>query len=260
LGPRVQALPQIIAQHYYRHAAGRLRWRTEEGGGLPPSSLAVVCPYDLTARYARRGQTTRWKGFLAHLSETCTAEGANVITDVATTEATTNEARALPAIHARLGRRGLLPAEHLLDGGSTFLVPLEQAAREHHVTLPGPLPGTTTRDSARRVGFPPGELRDLQLRVRAEQQSPKWRARYALGSEVEGTVGEFAHGQGMRRYRGQPKAHLQHVFTAIAVNIERLSGMPSTGEARPTRTPTTFQNFLDQHGIPRLKSWRAVSD
>ncbi|MFD4261095.1 transposase [Streptomyces sp. NPDC058534] len=27
------------------------------------------------------------------------------------------------------------------------------------------------------------------------------------------------------RYRGQPKAHLQHVLTAIAVNIERLSGL-----------------------------------
>jgi hypothetical protein len=78
---------------------------------------------------------------------------------------------------------------------------------------------------------------------------------------VEGTVNEFAHGHGMRRcrYRGQSKAHLQHVFTAIAVNIERLSGLPPTGEAPPPRPPTAFQDFLDQHGIPRLKSWRAVS-
>ncbi|MFD4553189.1 transposase [Streptomyces sp. NPDC058469] len=37
------------------------------------------------------------------------------------------------------------------------------------------------------------------------------------------------HGRGMRRcrYRGQPKAHLQHVLTDIAVNIERFSGLSS---------------------------------
>ncbi|MFE5524720.1 transposase [Embleya sp. NPDC056538] len=66
---------------------------------------------------------------------------------------------------------------------------------------------TTTADSARTVGFPPRELRDLQLRVRAEQQTPEWETRYAVRSEVEGTIDEFAHGHGMRhcRYRGQPK-------------------------------------------------------
>ena len=96
---------------------------------------------------------------------------------------------------------------------------------------------TTTADSARTVGFPPRELRDLQLRVRAEQQTPEWKTRYAVRSGVEGTVNEFAHGHGMRRcrYRGQRKAHFQHVLTAIAVNIERLSGLPPTGEAPPPR-------------------------
>ncbi|MFD9286116.1 transposase [Streptomyces mirabilis] len=101
----------------------------------------------------------------------------------------------------------------------------------------------------------------MQGRLGAEQQTPDWQARFAVRSEVEGTVNEFAHGHGMRRCRcrEQPKAHLQHVFTAIAVNIERLSSLPSTGEAPPSRPPTAFQDFLDQHGFPRLKFWRAVS-
>jgi hypothetical protein len=109
--------------------------------------------------------------------------------------------------------------------------------------------------------FPRENLYDLQLRGRAEQQTPDWQARYAVRSGVEGTVNEFAHGHGMRRcrYRGQPKAHLQHVFTAIAVNGERLSGLPPSGEANPSWLPTAFQDFLDRHEIPRLKSWRAVS-
>ncbi|MFF0401819.1 IS1182 family transposase [Streptomyces sp. NPDC005248] len=329
-GPAVRALRQIIVQNYCRDAAGRLSWRTKEDGGLPPSSLVIVSPYDTTARYVRHGHIIRWKGFAAHLTETCTTGSANVITDVATTSAATNDGQALPGIHTRLARRGLLPAEHLVDGGYTSLVHVERAAREHQITVTGPLPGnptrqhrknegfdrddfhidfdrrqvtcpqgqvsagwhgpyptssptaaplivarftksqcrpcparthcTTTADSARTVGFPPRELRDLQLRVRAEQQTPDWKARYAVRSGVEGTINEFAHGHGMRqcRYRGQPKAHLQHVLTAIAVNIERLSSQSATEDASSPRRPTAFQTFLDQQGLPRPKSWRTL--
>lgn len=75
-----------------------------------------------------------------------------------------------------------------------------------------------------------------------------------------GTVNEFAHGHGMRRcrYRGQRKAHIQHVLTAIAVNIERLSALPPTEEAPTSRQPTAFQNYLDQRDITRPKSWRTL--
>lgn len=253
-----------------------------------------------------------------------------MITDVATTAATTHDSQVLPGIHTRLACRGLLPAEHLVDAGYTSLPHLAQAAREHQVTVTGPLPGnptrqhrrgegfarddfhidydrqqvtcpqgqvsagwhgpyptssptaaplivarftksqcrpcpartqcTSTADSARTVGFPPKELHDLQLRVRAEQQTPEWKTRYAVRSGVEGTVNEFAHGHGMRRcrYRGQGKAHIQHVLTAIAVNIERLSGLPPAEETPTSRRPTAFQHYLDQREIPRPKSWRTL--
>ncbi|WP_405592742.1 transposase [Streptomyces sp. NBC_01190] len=100
----------------------------------------------------------------------------------------------------------------------------------------------------------------MQLRVRADQQTPGWKARYAVRSGVEGTMNEFAHGHGMRhcRYRGQPKAHLQYVLTAIAVNIERLSSRSETGELSSPRPPTAFQTFLDHKEIPRSKSWRTL--
>ena len=101
---------------------------------------------------------------------------------------------------------------------------------------------------------------DLQVRARSEQQTPEWKARYAVRSRVEGTINEFAHGHGMRhcRYRGHRKAHIQHVLTAIAVNIERLSGLPPAEEALTLRRPTAFQNYLDQREIPRTKSWRTL--
>jgi transposase len=329
-GPQAEALRQIVVQNYYRDEAGRLCWRTADDGGLPPSSLAIVSPYDTTARYVRHGHIIRWKGFAAHLTETCAPDSVNVITDVATTSAATNDGQALPGIHTRLARRGLLPAEHLVDGGYTSLVHLERAAREHQVTVSGPLPGnptgqhrknegydrddfhidferrqvtcpqdqvsagwhgpyptssptaaplivarftkgqcqpcpvrtrcTTSKDGARNVGFPPRELRELQLRARAEQQTPDWKARYAVRSGVEGTMNEFAHGHGMRRcrYRTEPKAHLQHILTAIAVNIERLSARSGTAETSPARPPTAFQTFLDQQEIHRSKSWRTL--
>jgi transposase len=330
-GPQVEALRQVMVQNYYRDASGRLRWRDDDAdSGLPPSATRIVSPYDLAARYARRGQVTRWTGYLAHVTETCSDDGPNVITDVATMPATSADTLALAGIHARLEHRGLLPAEHLADGGYTSLVHMERAGREHQVTLTGPLPGNPTRqhrtregyarddfrtgydrrevtcpqgqvskgwhgpyptsspdaaplivarftkgqcqpcparaacttsgDGKRTVGFPPRELYELQVRNRADQQDPAWHKRYAVRSGIEGTVCEFAHGHGMRhcRYRGQPKAHLQHVLTAIAVNIERLSQLPP-GESTAPRPPTAFQHYLDHHDIQRLRSWRAVS-
>ncbi len=120
---------------------------------LQPASSAIVSPYDTTARYVRHGHIIRWKGFAAHVTETCASDGANVITDVATTSAATNDAQALPGIHTWLARRGLLPAEHLVDGGYTSLVHLERVAREHQITVSGPLPGNPTRQHRQNEGF-----------------------------------------------------------------------------------------------------------
>jgi Transposase DDE domain len=112
---------------------------------------------------------------------------------------------------------------------------------------------TTSGDGKPTVGFPPRELLELQVRNRADQQHPAWHKRHAVRPGIEGTVCEFAHRHGMRhrRHRRQPKAHLQHVLTAIAVNIERLSQLPP-GQSPTQRPPTAFQDYLDQHDIQRL--------
>ncbi|MEU0948315.1 hypothetical protein ABZ379_37350 [Streptomyces canus] len=123
-GPRIQAPAQIMVQSYHRDAAGHLRRRAAEkegGPGLPSSSRAVVSPYAPSARYARHGHIPSWKGFAAQLTETCAPDGPNLITDVATTAAATHDSQVLPGIHTRLARRGLLPAEHLVDAGYTSL-------------------------------------------------------------------------------------------------------------------------------------------
>ena len=163
-----------MVQNYHRDAAGHLRWRTVEtegGPGLPPSSRAIVSPYDTSARYARHGHIISWKGFGAHLTETCAPDGPNVITDVATTAATTHDSQVLPGIHTRLARRGLLPAEPLVDGGYTSLPHLEQAPVNTRSPSPGrsgatppannaetrASPGTTSTSTMTTEGYlPPG--------------------------------------------------------------------------------------------------------
>jgi hypothetical protein len=100
------------------------------------------------------GHIIRWKGFAADVTETCDPDSVNVITDVATTSAATNDGQALPGIHTRLARRRLLPGEHLVDGGYTSLVHLERAAREHQITVSGPLPGNPTRQHRKDVPLP----------------------------------------------------------------------------------------------------------
>jgi hypothetical protein len=140
-------------QNYLIDERGRIRWRTPEDGGLPPSGTAIVSPYDLQARYSRRGHATRWTGYLTHITETCDDGGINVITDVATTEATGSDSHALPQIHHRLTRRRLLPAEHLIDGGYTTLVHQAHAAREHQVDLVGPARANPTRQQRDQGGF-----------------------------------------------------------------------------------------------------------
>ncbi|MEN8652233.1 transposase [Streptomyces sp. 21So2-11] len=104
----------------------------------------------------------------------------------------------------------------------------------------------------------PCHLHELQAQNRADQQDPHCQRRYAARSGIEGTVNEFVNGHQMRRfrYRGITKAHVQHVFTAIAINIKRLSEQEPPDSTSRARPPTAFQQYLDAHGLPRPRWWR----
>jgi transposase len=151
-GPQVEALRQVVVQNYYRDPAGRLRWRDDDGDAGLPSAARIVSPCDTAARYSRRGQVTRRAGYLAHVTETCADDSPNVITDVATMPATSDDTAAVAGIHDRLARRGLLPAGHLAGGGCTSLARMERAGRVHRVTLTGPLPGNPARQHRAQEG------------------------------------------------------------------------------------------------------------
>ncbi|WP_093872152.1 transposase [Streptomyces sp. TLI_105] len=85
-----------------------------------------------------------------------------------------------------------------------------------------------------------------------------WRRLYGLRSGAEGSIEEFVDGHRGRRcrYRGLAKTRAQHVLTALAINVERLSLQePADGPCRPC-PPPAFQRYLDKRGLPRPLWWR----
>jgi hypothetical protein len=173
----VQALRQIMVQNYHRDAAGHLRWCTgeKEGGpGLPFSSRVVVSLYDTSARYARHGHIISWKGFSAHLTETCAPDGPDVITHVL--------ARPLPDL---LTHRG--PA----DRGQVHQKPVP--------ALPGPHSVHHLPRSTRTVGSPHENSATCNFASAPSNRHPSGRPATRSRSGVEDPVNEFTHGYGMRR-------------------------------------------------------------
>jgi transposase len=83
---------------------------------------------------------------------------------------------------------------------------------------------TTAKRGGRQLTLRPQQLHEALARARAQQTTKTWRDKYALRAGVEGTIHQAITVTGIRRarYRGLPKVHLQHVFSAIALNLIRL--------------------------------------
>jgi Transposase DDE domain len=105
--------------------------------------------------------------------------------------------------------------------------------------------------NARNLTFRPRVQFDKQRQLRAEQATTAWQARYGHRAGVEGTIAQASRRCDVHhaRYRGLAKTHLQHVLTALAINLVRLdawlTGTPLGGSwtsqltrLRPTPAPT----------------------
>jgi transposase len=149
--PAVQVLRVIWVQQYYRvidEHGEQVVGREASKHGLPPGRTRIVSPYDLDARYSEKHGKS-WLGYKAHFTETC-SEAAdddpvtgcppapNLITGVATTQASVPDAAMTAPVHDMLDAAGLLPGEHAVDAGYTS-ADLLLAARAQGITLLGPL-------------------------------------------------------------------------------------------------------------------------
>jgi len=190
--PAVQTLRMVLVQNYTRRVdeGGRAvitrREAEPDGDGLPPAHIRISSPYDLDARWGVK-RDTFWLGYKLHISETCddppacscggrAVRGAvaghdeagpgesghekgcpslvhpNLITHVATTDATVTDNQMTTPIHHALAARHLSPGRSYLDSGylSADLV-IQWAARG--VALIGPLLGDTSAQARAGAGY-----------------------------------------------------------------------------------------------------------
>ena len=177
--PAVQALRRIWIQQFCREVTEgrqevRRREKLPEGDGLPPGRDCLISPYDLDARYSIKRETG-WGGYKVHFTETCDApethagaspgqgpapaaglergDRPNLITGVATTEATVPDAAMTTPVHQQLEERHLLPGEHLVDSGYPSAELIIHAARVFGITLVSPMLLDTSAQARAGAGY-----------------------------------------------------------------------------------------------------------
>lgn len=84
---------------------------------------------------------------------------------------------------------------------------------------------TRSKQEPRIIGLLPREQHEALQTARREQTTEAFRSRYAARGGIEGTHEQAIRRCGLRqcRYIGEAKAHLQHLLTAVAINLVRLS-------------------------------------
>jgi transposase len=166
--PAVGVLRTVLLQNYTRviHADGRevikRREKEPDGDGLPPGHARIASPYDTDARWGVK-RDTFWLGYKLHVTETCDDQPRcgcpsgggtgrrghdmdcaapafpNLITHVATTDATVTDNQMTRGIHDELAGKTLAPGQHYADSGYLSAALLVSEAARHGIALTGPL-------------------------------------------------------------------------------------------------------------------------
>jgi transposase len=178
--PAVQMLRTVLVHNFYKYSdsSGKQVIRRRDAGkdGIPPAPSRIASPYDADARWAAKGDDLFWCGYKVHLTETCdtpTATGAgrrldppNIITNVATTDATVPDAAMTAPIHAMLAARDLTPGEHFVDSGYPSAALVLSSRVEHGIDLVAPLLADTSAQARAGAGYDRASFRfDFDARV-----------------------------------------------------------------------------------------------
>jgi transposase len=175
--PAVQVLRTVLLQNFTRVADSQgkevIRRREPEpggGDGVPPAHLKISSPYDADARWGGK-KDLLWLGYKLHISETCDdppgcgcppAPAAparcahdvqpNLITHVATTDATVADAVMTTPVNQALHRKNLAPARQYEDSGYASPQAMLDAARLG-IILVTPLLADTSRQAREKTGY-----------------------------------------------------------------------------------------------------------
>lgn len=83
---------------------------------------------------------------------------------------------------------------------------------------------TRCKQAPRHLMVRPKEEHKAIEAIRQQQKTPEWQERYDRRAGIEGTLATGIQVLGLRqtRYIGLAKTHLQHVFSAVTMNVRRL--------------------------------------
>lgn len=163
--PQVETLRRVLVQNYlveYDPEGGEVIRRRETADGLPPGRLRLATPFDTDARWARKGDLA-WLGYKLHLTETCDdppendpgpgTGPPNLITNVATTDATVPDLAVTETIHRDLADRSLAPAEHYLDSGYPSAAGVLDARLDYGIDIISPLLSDVSPQARANAGY-----------------------------------------------------------------------------------------------------------
>lgn len=166
--PAVEVLRVVLLQNYTRtiDRAGRevVKRRESDTDGLPPGQRRITSPYDPDARWGGKRDLV-WNGYKLHVSETCDAADTptpasdvvdtppNLITHVATTDASVPDSMMTEPIHEALARRNMLPAEHYVDSGYPSADLLVTSLARFGIALVTPMLADTSPQARAGNGF-----------------------------------------------------------------------------------------------------------
>jgi transposase len=189
--PAVDVLRRVLLQNYTRTITSdgreviRRREKEPEGDGLPPGHARIASPYDLDARWGVKREEF-WLGYKLHITETCDDPPActcrpdavaararagggeharehdkgcaqlvfpNLITNVATTDATVTGNQMTAAICDDLTEKSLAPGRQYLDSGYLSAALVVSALTTWGIALIGPLLADNSAQARAGAGY-----------------------------------------------------------------------------------------------------------
>jgi transposase len=180
--PAVGVLRRVLVRNYTRAITGngreviKRREKEPEGDGLPPGHARIASPYDTDARRGVKREEF-WLGYKLHVTETCDDEPRcgcpgdggtgrrghdedcaapafpNLITHVATTEATVPDSQMTAVICGDLAAKDLAPGRGYLDSGYLSAALVVTALATWGIALIGPLLADTSAQARAGNGY-----------------------------------------------------------------------------------------------------------
>lgn len=116
---------------------------------------------------------------------------------------------------------------------------------------PCPVRAQCTRGERRSLTIQPQAEQEALLQARAAQATATFRVTYSVRAGIEGTISQAVRRTGVRvcRYRGLAKTHLQHVFSAVAMDFIRLVAW-FQGDQPVTSRQSAYAALMAQPALP----------